>query len=176
MFCRIDAGWRSAVGASAATSAAAAASTITVNLTAERAPWRVATMTAMMASAGQAVYFIAHATPRTRAAITASLRRARLSSARPLLASSASARQVRAMTGGSVIPIVSGNAMTGQASQNAACPSAARRRPSARGASVTRNVAYSSRNVPAISQGHVLPGTPSAPGRPKSAITGRYGL
>jgi hypothetical protein len=60
-----------------------------------------------------------------------------------------------------VIPIVNGNAMTGQDSQNEAWPSAARRRPPARGQSVTRNVAYSSRNVAAISQGHVLPGTPS---------------
>ena len=40
-------------------------------------------------------------------------------------------------------------------------------------AEVTRNVAYSSRNVAAISQGHVLPGRPSAPGRPKIDITGR---
>ena len=111
----MDAGWRSAAGASAATSAAAAASTVTVNLTADRPPSRVATRTAMMARAGQAVYFIAHATPRTSAARTVSVHRARPSSGRRLRASSASARQVSAITGGSVIPIVSGNAMTGHA-------------------------------------------------------------
>ena len=94
---------------------------------------------------------------------------------RPARASSASARQVSAITGGSVIPIVSGKAITGHASQNAARPSALRRPPSsvAVRVGVTRNVAYSSRNVATMSQGHVLPGRPSAPGRPNSAITGR---
>ena len=144
-------------------------------------------MTAMMASAGHAVYFIAHATPRASAASTvsestlpetvAAPRPGRDEPARLARASSASDRHVSAITGGSVMPIVNGNAMTGQASQNAAWPSAAAAAPpAARGPSVTRNVAYSSRNVAAISQGHVLPGTPSAPGSPKSAITGRYGL
>jgi hypothetical protein len=65
-----------------------------------------------------------------------------------------------------------GKAMTGHASQKAACPRASRAL-ACPGASVTRNVAYSSKNVPAMSQGHVLPGSPSAPGRPKSAMTGR---
>ena len=40
--------------------------------------------------------------------------------ARLARASSASDRQVSAITGGSVIPIVNGNAITGQASQNEA--------------------------------------------------------
>src|SRR5262249_40443150 len=153
-------GWRSAAGASAATSPAAAASTPAANRAAGRAPSRAATMTATMASAGQAGYFIAHATPRASAASTVALSPVLLGPValspvslitgsgrgagepgRRARASSASDRQVSAITGGSVIPIASGNAITGQASQNAAWPSAARRRPLSRGPSVTRKAA-----------------------------------
>lgn len=158
MLARIEAGLRSAAGASATTSPAAIASTAAVNLAAARVPSRVATMTAMMASAGQAVYFIAHATARIRAAATVSRRCLRSCrtwppAVRAPLASSASDRQIRAITGGSVFPMASARAMIGDASQNAAVSSApgavraARSLRAARpvraspGASVTRNVA-----------------------------------
>ena len=165
MFRRIAAGAVSAAGASAAASATAVPSVVTTNLTAARPPSRTATMTASTARAGQAVYFIAQATPRTTAGCQLSPRR-RVRSAR--------ARQVRAITGGSVMPMASGKAMTGDETAAAARPRARPRRPA-----VIRKVANSRPNVAAASQGRGsprMPGRPRAFGRPKTAITGRYGL
>ena len=96
----------------------------------------------------------------------------------------ASVRQIRAITGGSVMPMASGKAMTGDASASAASVIAApwplpARSWAARALLVIRNVAYNSRKVAAASQGRGsprMPGSPSAFGSPKTAITGRYGL
>ena len=133
-------------------------------------------MTAMIASAGQAVYFIAHATPSTSAAAAKSRPLPLPPAARPLRASSASARQVSAITGGSVMPIVSGNAMTGQASQNAAAPRAARRSPAAprRQRHPERRVQQQERR--GDQPGPRLTGSAERPGSPNRAMTGRYGL
>ena len=149
MFCRIEAGWRSAAGASATTSAAAAASTMAVNLTADRAPSARGDHDGddRQRRPGRVLHRARDPEDERRQARCHGAGRGPLERVRQHRASSASARQVSAITGGSVIPIVSGNAMTGHDSQNAACPRASRRRPPARGASVTRNVAYSSRNV-----------------------------
>src|SRR4051812_32819475 len=129
------------------------------------------TMTAVTASAGQAVYFIAQATPTMTAASRRPRRAARASPLPGRRASSASARQVKAITGGAGMPLVRGDAMIGQDSANAAQPSAA-----PTGALITPNGAERTRNVAAMRAGRVPPGTPSAPGRPNTAITGRYGL
>ena len=77
-----------------------------MNLTAARPPSLAMTITMSTARAGQAVYFIAQTTPRTTAGRQLSP---------PNLISRASARQVRAITGGSVMPSASGNASTGEA-------------------------------------------------------------
>src|SRR5262249_57771305 len=105
----------SGAGASATARATAVPSAMPPNLSAARAPSRAATMTIATARAGQAVYFMAQATPRTTAGCHR-LARYRMSSARD--------RQVRAIIGGSVMPIASGNAMTGDASAKAAMLSA----------------------------------------------------
>src|SRR6516162_632912 len=173
------AGPDNAPGASAAASAMAVPSVMAANLTAARPPSLAATMTVSTASAGQAVYFIAQATPRTAAGCQAS----------PVIRmSSARARQVRAITGGSVMPIASGKAITGDERAAAARQSAMPRldvirlgtaQLAANLLAVTRNVANSRPNVTAASNGRGsprMPGRPSAFGRPNTAITGRYGL
>ena len=115
-------------------------------------------MAARTARAGQAVYFIAHAVPRTSAAAHKPVRAGRGAAARPGRAgpgrvSRARARQVSAMTGGSVMPRASGKASTGEAVANAASPSAApRRRPA------VANAAARMAKVAAASQGRGSPG------------------
>ena len=74
----------------------------------DRAASRAASIAAKTGTAGQAVAFIAHATPRATAARNNPDGRA----------ISASVRSISAMTGGSVIPTASGNAITGEAAKN----------------------------------------------------------
>src|SRR3981081_340449 len=108
-------------GASAAARVRVVAVAMAANRAAARAPSRAATIAVSTASAGQAVYFIAQATPRTTAASpTARARAARpIREARAVGAghagrvSRARARQVRARTGGSVLPRAIGNSITG---------------------------------------------------------------
>src|SRR5258708_6864902 len=166
-------------GASAAARPRVVATAMAANRAAARAPPRAAIMAASTASAGQAVYFIAQATPRTTAASRAgrasAAARVRAAAARVLAAgragrvSRARARQVRASTGGSVMPRAIGNAITGEAVAKAA-------RRSGAGWAAARNAAASSRKVAAASQGRgspASPGRPSALGSPKIAMTGR---
>src|SRR4029077_2715933 len=71
------------------------------------APCRKATAAANTGTAGQAVAFIAHATPKATAARNNPDGRA----------ISASVRNIKAMTGGSVMPTASGKAITGEAAK-----------------------------------------------------------
>ncbi len=163
----IAAGWSIPAGASAAVNAIAVPSAVALNLAAARPPSLAMTMTTSTARAGQAVYFIAQTTPRT----TAGCQRPP-----PNLISSASARQVSAITGGSVIPSASGNAITGEEMARAARPNAVTGVCPIRLIRLIRKAANRSRNVAAASHGRGsarIPGRPSAFGSPKTAITGR---
>jgi hypothetical protein len=163
----IAAGRRIPAGASAAVSPIAVPSAVAVNLAAARRPSVTTTMTTSTARAGQAVYFIAQTTPRATAGCQP---------LPPNLISSASARQVRAITGGSVMPSASGNAITGEEIASAARPAGVTGIPPIRLILLILKAANRSRKVTAASQGRgsaSRPGRPSAFGSPKTAITGR---
>ena len=83
---------------------------IPANRQADLTPSRVASMALTTGTAGHAVAFIAHATPSATAALNTP----------DGLAISARVRNISAITGGSVIPIASGNAITGEAATNRA--------------------------------------------------------
>ena len=134
------------------------------------APSRTATAAANTGTAGQAVAFIAHATPRATAARNSPDGRA----------ISARVRSISAITGGSVIPTASGNAITGEAAKNTvdsrvSCRHSAQRRCGA----ATVNAAQISAIDTAVSHSRGSanrPEAPSALGSPNTAMTGRYGL
>ncbi len=169
--------WKNAAGLARAGAVAAARATAvtadtTANQIASRMPSREASMAASTGSTGQAVAFIAHATPMTRPAVTG--RDGRMSRA--------SARQSNPSTGGSVMPTASGSAHSGEASASMEYLATDLRQPAHRDApcGVPRHSeATSSTAVATASHGLVSParpGSPAALGSPKTAMTGRYGL
>ena len=166
-------GVASSPGAVTATRTAVVTRDTAAKRAATRAPSRAASMAAITARAGQAVAFIAHATPMARPAA---------SSSRGDRATHAKARQVSAIIGGSVMPTASGSTSTGEATANTALHAAARRQaphPSARCGAPIQNAAASRTTVAAASHSRVSPSTPRRPnahGRPKTVIAGRYGL
>src|SRR5262249_61432823 len=117
--------------------------------------------------AGQAVAVIAHATPRAAAAWSRPEGRA----------ISASVRNSKAMTGGSVMPTASGNAITGEAAKRTVDSVVLRRQPTQRRCgAATVNAAQISAIDTAVSHSRgaaKTPEAPSAPGRPNTAPTGR---
>ena len=134
------------------------------------APSRAASIAVKTGTAGQAVAFMAHATPRAAAARISPDGRA----------ISASVRNISAITGGSVIPTASGNAITGEAAMNTVDSSTPCRQPSqCRCGAATLNAAKINAMDTAVSHTRGSPNSPVAPsalGIPNSAMTGRYGL
>ena len=131
------------------------------------APCRTAIAAANTGTAGQAVAFIAHATPRATAARSSPEGRA----------ISASVRNSKAMTGGSVMPTASGNAITGEAAKKTVDSEVSRRHSSqCRCGAATVNAAQISAIDTAVSHTRGSanrPEAPSARGRPNTAMTGR---
>ena len=170
VFCRNAYGSSSAAGASATASRPATRITTPMKRQTAWAPCRTATAAANTGTAGQAVAFIAHATPRATAARNSPDGRA----------ISARVRNISAMTGGSVIPTASGNAITGEAAKKTVdsvvlCRHSSQRRCGA----ATVNAAQISAMDTAVSHSRGSanrPEAPSARGRPNTAMTGRYGL
>jgi hypothetical protein len=167
-----------AAGARLTVRTTAAARVVAANRAAVRAPSRKAIMAVSTTGAGHAVYFIAQATARVSAAAQAvgasHEPRPAGAAARAGRMSRARARQVKASTGGSVMPWASGNAMTGDAAANAAQLSDLADQ--ARSRRAMPNAAASSGNVATVSHGRgspARPGRPSARGSPKMAMTGR---
>jgi hypothetical protein len=152
-------------GAVAATSAVVVRPAATANLAAVRAPSLAASIATMTGRAGQAVAFIAHAAPRAMAAASHARRRV-------CVVMQASVKLRSASTGRSVSPCVSGRASTGEPKAKAvlrsALPGLASRNAAARTAAAVMPI--QSLGLPAA------PCRPSAPGRPKIAIAGSYGL
>src|ERR1035438_3420499 len=170
VFCTNADGFRSAAGASTADRASVTTIVIPVKRQAALAAWRPASIAAKTGMAGQAVAFIAHATPSATAA-------------RPMpegRAISASVRNISAITGGTVMPTASGNAITGEAAMNTVDSSTPCRQESQRrcGAAMA-NAAQISAIDTAVSHTRGSanrPEAPSALGSPNTAMTGRYGL
>ena len=137
---------------------------------ADLAPSRAASIAVNTGTAGQAVAFMAHATPSAPAARIRPDGRA----------ISARVRNISAMTGGSVIPTASGNAITGEAARKTVdsvvlCRQGSQRRCGA----ATVNAAQISAMEVAVSHSLGSPNRPEAPsarGSPNTAMTGRYGL
>ncbi len=144
---------------------------VALNRAAARGAYRTHAMIAITGTAAHAVDFIAQA--------AASARPARTSLPWPAQASD---RHVRAMTGGSVTPTVSGNAISGEATARAVTPATrARQRGQSRSlcGDATVKAAATSAIVVIVTQIRVSPSTPARPaarGRPNSSMTGRYGL
>ena len=134
------------------------------------APSRAASMAVKTGTAGHAVAFMAAATPRAAAA--------RISP--DGLAISARVRNISAITGGSVIPTASGNAITGEAAMNTVdIRTLYRHESQCRCGAATVNAAKSKAMDTAVSHTRGSPSRPFAPsalGIPNSAMTGRYGL
>src|SRR4029077_11146541 len=100
-----------ASGAASSARTPVAASAVALNLAAARGAYWTHAMIASTGTTAHAVVLIAQATASTRAALTTLPRSAQ-----------ASARQVSAMTGGSVTPSASGKAITGEATASAGAP------------------------------------------------------
>ena len=170
VFCRNAYGSISAAGASATASRPATRIVTPTKRQAARAPSRAASIAANTGMAGQAVAFIAHATPRAMAARSSPDGRA----------ISARVRNISAMTGGSVMPTASGNAITGEAAKKTVDSVVLCRHSSqCRCGAATVNAAQISAMDTAVSQSRGSanrPDAPSALGRPNTAMTGRYGL
>src|SRR5437763_16220991 len=122
VFCKNAYGSSSAAGASAAASRPATRITTPMKRQTAWAQCRTATAAANTGIAGQAVAFIAQATPSVIAARNSPDGRA----------ISASVRNISAMTGGSVMPTASGNAITGEAAKKTVDSVVLRRQPSQR--------------------------------------------
>ena len=131
---------------------------------------RAASIAANTGTAGHAVAFIAHATPRATAARNSPDGRA----------ISARVRNIRAITGGSVIPTASGNAITGEAAMKTVDSSdvvparvavPVRRRDGER--RPDQRDGHRREPQPRVAE---QAGRAQRPGSPNTAITGRYGL
>ena len=170
VFCRNAYGWARAAGAIAAARTAATPNVIPTNRQADLAASRAASIAAKTGIAGQAVAFIEHATPRATAARTSPDGRA----------ISARVRNSSAMTGGSVMPTASGNAITGEAAKKTVDSKTLYRHESqCRCGAATRNAAQISAMETAVSHSRGSANSPVAPsalGKPNTAMTGRYGL
>jgi hypothetical protein len=170
MFCRNAYGLPSADGASAADRARPTTTVAPTKRQAVLAPSRAASIAVKTGTAGHAVAFMAHATPRATAARTMLDGRA----------ISARVRNISAITGGSVMPTASGNAITGEAAMNTVDSRTPCRQESQRrcGAAMANAVQISTIDT-AVSHTRgsaSRPDTPSALGSPNTAMTGRYGL
>src|SRR5579863_5249131 len=170
VFCSRAYGLLSADGASARDKPTASAATTATNRQADRAVSRALTSAVNTATAGQAVAFMAHATPSATAARNTPDGRAM----------SARVRNIRARIGGSVIPTASGNAITGEAATKMVDSRTLRLHALQCGCgAATRNAAQMRMRDTAVSHSRGSPSRPLAPsarGRPKMAITGSYGL
>jgi hypothetical protein len=133
-------------------------------------PSRAASIAVKTGTAGQAVAFMAAATPRAAAA--------RYSP--DGLAISARVRNISAITGGSVMPTASGNAITGEAAMKTVDSRIPFRQSSqCRCGAATANAAQIKAIDTAVSHTRGSahrPVAPSALGSPNTAMTGRYGL
>jgi hypothetical protein len=168
--------WKNVYGLDSAPGAISTASApaITIVAAAKRqaflTPSRAASIAVKTGTAGQAVAFIATATPRAAAA--------RYSP--DGCAISARVRNSSAITGGSVMPTASGNAITGEAARNTVDSSTPWRQSSqCRCGAATANAAQSKPMDTAVSHTRGSPHSPVAPsafGIPNTAMTGRYGL
>jgi len=170
VFCRNEYGLASASGANRTASTPAITTVAAAKRQAFRAPSRAASIAVKTGTAGQAVAFMAHATPSAAAALISPDGRA----------ISARVRNISAMTGGSVIPTASGNAITGEAAMNTVDSSTSYRQPSqCRCGAATLNAAKINAMDTAVSHTRGSPNRPCAPsafGIPNTAMTGRYGL
>ena len=137
---------------------------------ADLAPTRAASIAGNTGTAGQAVAFMAHATPSAPAARIRPDGRA----------ISARVRNISAMTGGSVIPTASGNAITGEAAMNTVDSMTLLRQSSqCRCGAAIVNAAQINAIDTAVSHTRgsaSRPFAPSAFGIPNTAMTGMYGL
>ena len=137
---------------------------------ADLAPSRAASIAVNTGTAGQAVAFMAHATPRAPAARIRPEGRA----------ISARVRNISAMTGGSVMPTASGNAITGEAAMNTVDSMTLLRQSSqCRCGAAIVNAAQINAIDTAVSHTRgsaSRPFAPSAFGIPNTAMTGMYGL
>jgi hypothetical protein len=171
VFCRKEVGSDSAAGAMAVASATASSRATPTNRHIALMPSLVAMKAAITGIAGQAVDFIAEATPSTTPAHM---------DRRPGRAASASVTSSSAMTGGSVMPTLSGNAITGEEAANTVASSTCREQdPQARCGAASQNAAASSTTEKIAIHSRGSPNRPVAPsalGMPKIAINGRYGL
>ena len=167
VFCKNAYGSSSAAGAIAAASRPATRITTPMKRQTAWAPCRTAIAAANTGTAGQAVAFIAHATPRATAARNRPDGRA----------ISASVRNISAMTGGSVMPTASGKAITGEAAKKTVDSVVLRRHElQCRCGAATVNAAQISAMDTTVSQSRGSanrPEAPSARGRPNTAMTGR---
>jgi len=170
VFCRNEYGLASASGAIRTASTPAITITPAAKRQAFLTPSRVASIAVKTGTAGQAVAFMAAATPRAATALISPDGRA----------ISARVRNISAMTGGSVMPRASGNAIIGEAAMNTVDSSTPCRQPSqCRCGAATLNAAKIKAMDTAVSQTRgsaARPCAPSAFGIPNTAITGRYGL
>src|SRR5215831_8701766 len=138
---------------------------------AARAPSRLASRAAITGTAGQAITFIAPATPTATPATTGRDRRA----------VRASARHISASTGGSVMPTASESAKSGEATASTVYRRTDRRQdahpvtlcgmPRLNATASTAADARASHGLGSPSR----PGSPAAFGRPKAVMAGKYG-
>ncbi len=156
----------------ATTRAAAVTTDAMQKRAAARVPSRLASMAAITGRAGQAMAFIAQATPMARPASAGCDRRA----------VRASARHISASSGGSVMPTASESAQIGEATASTAYRRTSPRQDAqrlARCGMPRLNAAANTAVDATASQGlgsPSRPGSPAAFGRPKAVIAGRYGL
>ena len=170
VFCRNAYGLASAAGASATDRTMATTPVTPTKRQADRAASRAASIAPRTGTAGQAVAFMAHATPRATAArytLDGRAIRARV-------------RNISAITGGSVMPTASGNAITGEAAMKMVDSSTLyRHQVQCRCGAATANATQISAMEVAVSQSLGSANKPDAPralGSPNTAIRGRYGL
>jgi adenosylhomocysteinase len=170
VFCRNEYGLVSAAGAIATASNTASPTAVTRKRQAFFAPSRAPSIAVKTGTAGHAVAFMAHATPRAAAARIRPDGRA----------ISANETNISAITGGSVIPSASGNAIIGEAamktvdsrtpcrqSSQCRCGAAILNAPQIKAMDTAVSHTRGSANKPLA---------PSAFGIPNTAMTGRYGL
>src|SRR6516162_9578069 len=170
-FCLTASGVAIAAGAASSARMPVVPTAVAVNRAEARGAYWTHAMIASTGTAAHAVVFIAQATASTKPARTSLPR-----------LTQASARQVSAITGGSVTPSASGKAITGDAAASAVSV-ATRTRQSAQSRSlsgdITAKAAATSAIVVSVTQIRGSPRAPARPaerGRPNNSMTGRYGL
>jgi hypothetical protein len=170
VFCTNEYGLASASGAITTASTPAITTVAAAKRQARRAPSRAASIAVKTGTAGQAVAFMAAATPRAAAARYRPDGRA----------ISARVTNISAITGGSVIPTASGNAIIGEAARKTVDSRTPYRHESqCRCGAAMANAAQIKAIEVAVSHTRGSPHRPVAPsafGMPNTAMTGRYGL